>query len=803
MFFCIVIISGSLYSQSVTRADSLIQVLNSYRRTDTIKIKKVLDVVTALENKQTEKALLYADTAVMLSEKTGYPYFKAYSLYVKGEMLTSNGNYDEAEKVLSASLSLYEKVNRPLGIADATSSLGIVSKYKKNNNQAMEYFEKAVKIYNAQKRPDLVMQTEEQMASLYGLMGDLKKAVFLKNKSIAYYEKTNNKRALAQTWGSKARYHYLSGEIPEALDCILTSLRINEETGDLKAQLFNYQNLAVLHGEINNPLKAIEYAEKGLKLNQTVKNKKLETGLKNAVCVAYAKLSDHKQAIKCYTEVITLFESAGNETAAAENYGLLVGHLLEEKQYANAFTTYQKLLKFYENGKNAINIPQELYRIGDLIMIMPDSSLQNLNIPLKNRYSESMMYLQKGLLMAREQKNLLQESALLKAISKNFEAQSQHSEAFKTFKEYVSLKDSISGDEVQKKINRSEIQYEYDKKELALKYEKQLSDELLAKQKLLTNKQQQDLKLKEQKMLLVNQEKDLAHLAFLKEQAEKEDKQQLLVISEEREKVKEQNLVLKNLELSGKQKQNLFLGLLVLLLLTGLFVLVYMYFNIKKQKNIISLQNKLNEQTISILSHDIKEPLLGVRLMLKKLNVDDPFLVKASQSLESQINSVNSILNNLLKLKKVALLENKSNVKANVSSIVQEVSAQLHQAISEKQLKIENQLPSDFLLPIAPEKLQVIVYNILSNAVKFSHANQTVNIFKDGRGFCIRDYGIGLSDEKMLKLMSEVQQAEPGTTNEYGHGLGLLYVGMLLQNEQVRVIFDSPDGGGTLVKIIF
>jgi signal transduction histidine kinase len=801
--FFLIILSTPCFSQGKKiNLDSLINVYQKYPKDDTIKLSMLIKIIPEIKNKNVQKALLYADTAMVLADKIGHPYFKAHSLSKKGEILIANGNYTDAEKALEASLAIFIKLKRPVAQGDVYTSLGIVSQNRKENNAAMDYYKKAEKIYYDYKLDDLVIQVQDKMASLFGLMGNPEKAIELKNKIISYYQKTKNKTALAQTWGSKSRYHYLSGEIPMALECIFTSLKINEEMGDLRAQLYNYQNLSVLYGEINNPQKAIEYAEKGIKLNQIVKNKKLEIGLKNAICVAYAKLSDQKNAIKCYTEVVKSFESIGNETAAAETYGLLAGHLLDDKQYYNAFTTYQKLLKFYEKSNNQITIPQELYRIGDLIMMMPDSSLQNLNIPLIDRYKESMIYLQKGLHMARTQKNLLQQAAILTAISKNFEAQNNYTEAYKAFKEYTSLKDSISGDEVQKKLNRSEIQYEYDKKELALKYEKQLTDKQLANQLLLTTQQKQALRLNEQALTLSNQEKDLTHLAFLKEQAEKQEKTQQLALAEEREKTKEQDLSLKNIQLSTQKKQNLYLGSFIFVLLFGLGTLIYFYQILKKQKNIISQQNQLNEQTISVLSHDIKEPLLGVKLLLKKLHVHDPFLSQASQSLENQVHAVNGVLNNLLRMRKAAITETTTNQNANVNDIIHNVIKDLTFNLESKGLIVENQLKDHVTLPIAPEKLQIVIHNILSNAIKYSHPDQSIKIYKDGNGFCIQDFGIGLSDIQTQNLMSDVKNSKPGTTEEKGHGMGLFLVGMLLKGEQVRVIFESPELGGTIVKIM-
>ena len=305
---------------------------------------------------------------------------------------------------------------------------------------------------------------------------------------------------------------------------------------------------------------------------------------------------------------------------------------------------------------------------------------------------------------------------------------------------------------------------------------------------LLTTQQDQALTLKEQALTLSNQEKDLTQLAFQKEQAEKHER--------------EKDLALKNIELTAQQKQNLYLGAFIFLLLCGLGALIYFYQTMRKQKNIISQQNQLNEHTISILSHDIKEPLLGVKLLLKKLHVNDPFLSQASLSLENQITSVNGVLNNLLNMKKLSMTENQKNATADVQKVIQNVTTQLHHSLKEKNITVTNQLPSDFSLPISSEKLQIVIHNIMSNAIKYSHPDQSIKIYKEGNGFCIQDFGVGLSDVQTMKLMTDVKNSKPGTTQEKGHGMGLYLVGMLLQSEQVKVMFESPEVGGTIVKIM-
>ncbi|MBL7817560.1 MAG: tetratricopeptide repeat-containing sensor histidine kinase [Saprospiraceae bacterium] len=236
--------------------------------------------------------------------------------------------------------------------------------------------------------------------------------------------------------------------------------------------------------------------------------------------------------------------------------------------------------------------------------------------------------------------------------------------------------------------------------------------------------------------------------------------------------------------------------------LSGLLALSYFYYTVKKKNGIIAQQNELNEHTIAILSHDIKEPLLGVKLMLKKLNKDDPFVAQASHSLEGQINSVNGILTNLLKMKKLSLVKKDKNAQADVQAVVKNVLQELNVAIQTKELTIQNDITEGLVLPIAPEKLQIIVHNLLSNAVKYSFPNQKIRIFNEGKGFCIQDFGVGLSPEQRSKLMREVTASQQGTKQERGNGLGLFLVGAMLQGENIKVVFDSPEVGGTVAKVL-
>jgi signal transduction histidine kinase len=803
LVFSVLWLPAELFSQSNGTLDPLLKEYESFVGHDTSKLRLILRIIPLLKKVETEKTQKFKAEAFDLIKKINDPFLTAQTYYTIGGAHLSFGEHDQAINLLSHALTLFEKLRKEKDIARVYERLGAIYKEKKEHQKSKEYFEKAIAIFEKLGDKVELVDAYSNVASLYGLMGDVDKALEMLDESIRYSILNNLKSLTARSLGSKARLLLQKGQSAQALECLFDALRINEELGDLRSQLFNYQNIALVFLEINDYRKTIEYANKGLKVNETVKNKRLETGLNHVLCVAYSKQSMHREAIACYQKVNDYFKEVKDYVTVAENYAFIAGHMIEDQQYSSAFFAYKTLIDIYEQNNTLNQIPNELHRIGDLLLIMPDSSLQSVGINPIDRYTESLKYLEDGLVLATRQLNLTQQKLLLASISKNYEIQQQYDKAFTVFKKYIDLKDSISGDEVQKKMLKTELNYEYEKKELRLKYEQKLTEEQLSIQTLLTQKQKQDLIFKTQELQISNQEKELTHLAYLKEQAEKQEKTQLLALSEEKQKVKEQELATKKLELFAKHRQFLLLMVISILLLTGLTLLVYYYLTLRRQKRIISQQNQLNEHTIAILSHDIKEPLLGVQMLLRKLKKDDPYMSEAAESLEDQIASANSVLANLLKMKKVSLSSKKiSNEKAQVNKVVSDVVKELGHAISQKGLSFDFHLEHDFTLPVAEEKLKIIISNLLSNAIKFSYEGQTIRIYQEGNGFCIQDFGVGIESNLQGHLMSEIMVSQLGTLKEKGYGMGLFLLGLLIQDEKIRIFFEQPASGGTIAKIV-
>ena len=806
LFFAFFAKNNLLFSQAKINVDSLVAFNDKYLKEDTVKVKMLIDLIYEYRRKDTKKAMEYTESAIKISEQIGNVFFIAESYCQKGTISLQRGNLSEAKNSFQKAIANLENNNKYLSRkGEYIMLLGSVAIANRDFTTALQLNESALAIFESTKKKTLQIKAMINLGVISSELGNYEKALDFYQKGLKENEAINNEYNTQLLYSNIGLIYYTKGNYKLFLDYTFKAIAVSERLGELHKLTNDYGNIAAVYLELNDKKEAQKYATKALDIYRKMNNK---TGIAEAMINVAFTYDDHQKAIEDLKKTIEYCKEINNNHLLAYAYQGLSNHFFKLLDYKSAYFYAQQGLELEKEVKDEENIIKLNNQIANILIVCSNEDLRSFDIEPNDRYEKAKKYVDIVFSLANKG-NLKQTSDAWNFLSIIQEKQQNYVQAYESYKKYITIKDSISGDEVKKQITRKEIQYEYDKKETELLYQQQLTMGQLEKQRLLTFQQgqtltlnSQTLTLKEQALALSNKEKDLVHLAFLKEQAEKQEKTQELSLSEEREKGAALDLSLKNLELSAQQKQNLYLGLFSLLLLGGFAALLYFYNTLKKQKNIISQQNELNEHTIAILSHDIKEPLLGVKLMLKKLNKDDPFVAQASQSLENQVNVVNGILSNLLKVKKLALSKKDNNAKANVKSVVQNVIQELSIAIQSKDLTIQNELPDELMLPIAPEKLQIIVNNLLSNAVKYSFPNQNIRIFQEGNGFSIQDFGIGLSPEQRSKIMREVTVSKQGTNTERGNGLGLFLVGAMLQGEQIKVLFSSPEVGGTIVKVL-
>jgi signal transduction histidine kinase/CheY-like chemotaxis protein len=214
--------------------------------------------------------------------------------------------------------------------------------------------------------------------------------------------------------------------------------------------------------------------------------------------------------------------------------------------------------------------------------------------------------------------------------------------------------------------------------------------------------------------------------------------------------------------------------------------------------------NTAKSQFVATVSHEIRTPLNGVLGMAMVMAADDLSEVQRGrvQVIRRSGEMLLSILNDLLDLSKIEA--GKLTLEAE-PFLLDDVAASALAAFS----VIAAEKSLSFALSVAPEvegaylgdsvRVRQILYNLISNALKFTeHGGVTVAI-KPGLEIKVIDTGIGIPAHRLGQLFQKFEQAEVSTSRRFGgSGLGLSICRELAEMMDGTVTAESVEGQGSI-----
>jgi PAS domain S-box-containing protein len=221
--------------------------------------------------------------------------------------------------------------------------------------------------------------------------------------------------------------------------------------------------------------------------------------------------------------------------------------------------------------------------------------------------------------------------------------------------------------------------------------------------------------------------------------------------------------------------------------------------------------NELKSKFVSIASHEFRTPLSTVMSSAALISqyIDRNELDKVGkhvQRIKSSVNHLTSILNDFLSLGK--LEEGKIDVnkeRIHVSEFLKEVKEELTPTLKPGQTLDIDCSPSIEYLNSDSRILRNILFNLISNASKYSEADKSITVEcfvdKNSIGFAIRDEGIGIPIEDQKHMFDRFFRAS-NAGNVQGTGLGLNIVRRYVELLEGTISFSSEYGKGSVFTFI-
>lgn len=218
----------------------------------------------------------------------------------------------------------------------------------------------------------------------------------------------------------------------------------------------------------------------------------------------------------------------------------------------------------------------------------------------------------------------------------------------------------------------------------------------------------------------------------------------------------------------------------------------------------------MKKEFVSTVSHELRTPLTSINGTLGLINGGAVGEVspEAQQMLEVAIENskrLTTLINDLLDMEKIASGKMDFNLESQFLMPLIEKSLQTNSAYAE-QYNVTYKLLSrcnKAQVNIDPNRFLQIMANFLSNAAKFSHAGDSVNINVECNSntvkISIQDYGLGIDKEFFEQIFTKFSQADSSDTRaKGGTGLGLAITQELITYMHGTVGFDSKKGKGSI-----
>lgn len=198
-----------------------------------------------------------------------------------------------------------------------------------------------------------------------------------------------------------------------------------------------------------------------------------------------------------------------------------------------------------------------------------------------------------------------------------------------------------------------------------------------------------------------------------------------------------------------------------------------------KNKEILRLE-KIKYDFFKGASHELKTPLASLKIILENMKYNVGKYKNRDVYIDDCINLVDHLTKNIQQILSVYSIENLKDdeevvcIKDELSSVLQKYDVLIHQ----KELHIQNEL-KDETMYIGKTALNIILSNLISNAINYTHEKDTVHIGIEQDWFYI--------------------QNKQDSTQPKGNGLGLYIVRNLLDNYKMK--YETIEGEYFAFKI--
>ena len=566
------------------------------------------------------------------------------------------------------------------------------------------------------------------------------------------------------------------------------TLELSDAIGYEKGKIQGHILKGTYNSEIGNQDQAIVNFSYGLKLAKEEKKYNLLLRAKSSLATEYIYKEEYAKALKEYLNAIEIAKEVKNDKSLAILYINITVVYSIQKEYEQCIFYLSKAVELNKKvGDDRIiavtlaNLASTLIDIGDL---KSADERVNESIPIfeklqlqewlkQEKFHEALIWFKKSEEIHKTIGQKRYKIPLYNGMSKVFFALKN----FKASEEYA-----LKALKISKEINI------LDERDEILK--------TLYELKKVTNNPLSALEYLEEFKIVsdtINSKNNKKELRILKSNLEFEQEKERYILENEKRVA---------------QQKTYFYGALLIILTFLVIIFILRKSNkvqdvlnkklidkteeLEKKKTHLQNANKTKSKLFSIIAHDLRSPLVSFKYLFdlfRSESISNNEFKSFIPKLGNNIDNILFTLNNILAWSQTQMDGEYSNPSLNKLRILVDENIELLSKIAEKKsISLNNNIDDNAVTWSDKDQVNVIIRNLISNALKFTSFNGDIVIDAEDNQvewkICVRDNGIGMNRETLNSIFNDSTHFTTfGTNKEKGTGLGLsLCKDMVLQN---------------------
>jgi two-component system sensor histidine kinase/response regulator len=553
---------------------------------------------------------------------------------------------------------------------------------------------------------------------------DIDSAFYYSRAALDYAGRTNYLKGEAESWRLLGNAYEMVGDFGNMLSSYHQSADIAEKIGNQGLAAKATSNIALFDMQQGEYDKAQQLMQQVMAICRNIG----DSALAEIVTSHLSELAFHRhqydQALQYARGALQSARATHDESDIASNTDDEAKALAGLGQVGKALELYGQSLAYYTKVNDGLGIVTTQ-------TLMAHAYLQLNDFRQALRYAQLSL---EGSYNLRRQR-LIRESA--KALADVYEAAGDDKNALHYFKLYKDFSDSLFNDQSHKRLLAVAAGYDFEKKESRLRAEEAERD---ARYQQTLRKDA--VKISITVLVIVI----LSLLAFVLFRSRYVNRRVNQLLREKNEKIEE-------------QKET-----------------------VEQQAVQLLLNNRQKDKLFSIIAHDLRGPLNSLKGLMD--------LLKDGRLSEEEINTIMSefrlnvdqsaeLVSNLLVWASSQLDGIAANpVALPLKPLVQEILALFSHQARQKNILLREEVSPAVGVVADKDMLQVVIRNLVSNAVKFCRSGDSVTVSCTPSGseieICVTDTGIGLKEDALDKIRRKESFTSYGTAKEKGTGLGML-----------------------------